>query len=739
MVQFPPQVSFNSGEVSPLLLGRTDYKRVRTGVRQMRGYMPLRQGGFTRAPGTIFRGFVDGNKPARLIPFEFNRKDALILEFTGLSMRVWRYGSLIMSGASPYALATPFAEADLPNLTDVQSSDRIYFATGAGPLQRLSRMDLDDWQIEDWQLNAGPFRVQNLDEAITIQCSGEAGSITLTGVGSPFEADHVGSLFLIEPTDISDIALWTGNTSASSGDLFRYDSRIYELTSGNNTGVEPPVHFEGEQLYSKSTNTKWRFISDMKGVARIDAVTNANSATATVLKPIPKPCVSSATYRWSEGAWSPKYGYPKAIEIIKQRFAAAATPSEPRAIWFSTQGAYDDFEPSVEPDGSFAYTIDGSGSQNGINWLRRGRKGLYIGTLGEVLRGFSSQAGQAIGPTTFDTDVEGTNGSINAKPIVPNGFPIYITKDETRLEELRYSFEVDGGLPLDLTLPAEQITALGVEEIVWQPSPLRHAWLRRSDGNLVMMLYDVTEEVLGWAEIPLAGGFVESLAVSSSSDGKVDILTMVVRRAVNGATVRMVEEQAITYGALNGTEPIYKANHLFASKVFDLQVETDTFDMSHLVGESVLAWTDNGQFGPLVVPADGQVVLPIPVTHAIIGLFDDTAVCDLTDVQAESRAGDTRGHKKRVETNSGVVLHRTAAGYVRGVERHFSSPDVVHSRQPLTRTTVAEELTQSHSGVTTTEAQTGYADEAFLRFEPFGAAPMTVLAAIPAVDSEGAG
>lgn len=49
----PAQLSFTSGEIAPLLHRRSDYLRFQTGLAQCRGFLPLRQGGFTRAPGTI--------------------------------------------------------------------------------------------------------------------------------------------------------------------------------------------------------------------------------------------------------------------------------------------------------------------------------------------------------------------------------------------------------------------------------------------------------------------------------------------------------------------------------------------------------------------------------------------------------------------------------------------------------------------------------------------------------------
>ena len=561
-----PQYSFSSGEISPLLWSRPDYQRNQTGLRKLNGYIPLRQGGFTRAPGTIFRGYTRNNAKARLIDFEFAENDALTLEFTALRMRVWRYGVLVKVGGVPYELNTPYDEAALDKLQWVQSADVIYICDGTQPIQKLSRFALDNWTISALQLDAGPFRIQNLDEEKTIQCSDIYGAITVwtanenlavgdvrkrgprvyefkgnglfnspgsCGPNPPvhddgeqgysweagpdetvtsywlylyttpatgtidlssnvelFTANHVGTLFRLEPTDLQNIPLWTGNTDIGIGDQMRYGGNIYELTAGDNTGVNPPVHEEGEQLLNKSEGTKWRFVSDLVGVVRIKTVADGYSATADVLSEIPSPVIDEPTYRWSEGAWSEIYGYPKSIEIYDQSLFAAFTPTDPRGVWASTLGDFQDFEPSVEADGSFSYTISGSDSQNSGTWLRRARRGIFIGALGEVIRGFSNASGQRIGPTTFDTSVEATDGSRPIRPINPYGYPVFVTKDGTRIEEIRYSFEEDGGKPVELSLPSQHLGAPGFEELAWQSAPQRLAWIRRGNGDLAVMLYD---------------------------------------------------------------------------------------------------------------------------------------------------------------------------------------------------------------------------------------------------------
>lgn len=734
-----PQVSFSAGEVSPLLHRRYDYQRSQTGLAACRGFIPLRQGGITRAPGTIHRGSTRNDAAARLVPFEFAENDALILEFTANFMRVWRYGQLVMSGASPYQLATPFGAASLPRLQWVQSADVIYIADGLQPIQKLSRLALSNWTIAPAAFNSGPFRVQNLDETSKLQASGATGTITLTSSAGIFKAGHVGSLIRMKPVDQSNVPLWTGNTTITvAGQKMRYDGKTYVHIAGGSTGVNPPTHDAGTEQVSTSPDVKWRFVDDGSGICRITGITNASTATATVLKTMPQGVIDDPTYRWEEGAWSALHGYPAALELYDQRLVAAATPSDPRTLWFSTIGDYQDFEPGVEADSAFAYAIAGDTSLNKIQWLRRGRSGLHIGAMGEEYSTRSENRGQAIGPTTTYFGFDSSIGSrVNVRPIVPDGSPMFVAKDGKRLIVIDYSLEADANRASELSLPAQHIGAVGFAEIAWQGSPQRLAWIRRDDGTMAVLVYDPAEEILGWAVYPVAGGSVEAMAVSPSADGSADVVTLVVARTVNGQLKRFVEDQALTYGIATDVADIADAVHYFAASVQTPASPTDTFNVPHLVGQQVRVWTDLGDYGPLTVDPAGVVQLPITVGRAVIGLFDATHYAETLDLLGAAPDGSTMGRQRRITKPIRIGVHRTAAGQISVVEKDFAQAERAGDRLSIIPRAVAADLTSAYSGVAPIMAASGMSTELALRFYPEGGAPLTITAIIPPITEAG--
>lgn len=815
----------SSGEIDPLLHHREDFQRWQTGLAVCAGFVPLRQGGVTRAPGTTYRGTTKSSAVARRVPFIFAQNDAVELEFTDLTMRVWRYGSLVMDGASPYELTTPFAEADLPNITWAQDADVMYLADGRNPLQQLSRAALDDWTIADAALEAGPFQAQNLDEAKTVQCvitassivapwvsgesltigdkrsyglavyeyrgtgategsatdgvvgtsppahtSGTVGylvsgsdyafwlhdassdpsditSVDLAGTGDIFTSDHVGALLMLAPEDWTQIAIWVGNATVAAGELIRFDGNVYQVgalsggvpqfTSGTvNTGTNPPVHDEGTVRTTASSPTVYRHVSTETGIVRITSVTDANTAAADVVRAVPQPCFDDPSYRWSIGAWNDLYDHPRLLAWFEQRLFAAGDDSAPRTVYASEQGAFRSFLPGAFATSSFTYDIGGAGSRNAITWLIEGKRGVYIGSQGEVRRGYS-ETGEPIGPETFKVQVVSRVGAAPILPVTPLGWPIYISRDGKRLIEVRFDLRAAGFdemAPLDLSLPSQHLGAPGFEQIVWQTGAIERGWLRRGDGSLAVLIYDPDQDVLGWAPVTVAGGVVEDMCVTPSSDGARDVVTLTVRRTLDGATVRAVEEMADNTDVLQGAAPLADAHHAFCAVVETADPATDSFTAPHLAGETVAAWTDQGGFENIEVAADGTLSLGLPVTQAVIGLLDETHQCRTLPMRAAAVDGDSRGRKRQLRNGSALMATATAGGTVRTVERNTGEDWHQGDSQILFDVPLLDPLPVDRSGILPLTVTSGWADEVALQWEPAGLAPLTVTGVVANID-----
>jgi hypothetical protein len=270
--------------------------------------------------------------------------------------------------------------------------------------------------------------------------------------------------------------------------------------------------------------------------------------------------------------------------------------------------------------------------------------------------------------------------------------------------------------------------------MAWEQTPEQVMWIATGAGKLLALTYSDEQNTVAFCG-GTASGFVEWLA--TVPDGAIDATYALVRRVINGATVRHIEEAALTYGTLTGAQPIADACHLFAAIQFGPIAATATFSLPHLVGQSVTAWTDQGEFGPFVVPAGGAVTLPVAVTRGCIGLFDATHQVETLDIQAAANDGNTMGRRKRLHSKFGVGLHRTAQGSVQTVEREEPGPARISEPVSLLSLQVAASLSAAYSGVVSVDLPSGSSIELALRFTPRGGAPMTVTAVVPNVQEAG--
>lgn len=85
--------SYNAGELSDYMDGRTDINKYYNGASVMINALVLPHGGFTKRPGTEYKATAAGR--ANLTPFEFSVDDALVLEWTNLLLRFYKDQAIV--------------------------------------------------------------------------------------------------------------------------------------------------------------------------------------------------------------------------------------------------------------------------------------------------------------------------------------------------------------------------------------------------------------------------------------------------------------------------------------------------------------------------------------------------------------------------------------------------------------------------------------------------------------------
>lgn len=192
--------SFNAGELSPMLDGRVDLDKYAHGCRILENFIPAVQGPIYRRGGTRFVREVKNSADENtwLTKFEFNVEQSYVLEIGDQYIRFYTDHGILLDGAIPYEVVTPYLSADLTNADggfalsmNAQTGDVIYIAHPKYPLAKLSRNGALTWTYEVVDTTNGPFKDENSDKTIGVYTNGVSGSITITATSAIFFADQV--------------------------------------------------------------------------------------------------------------------------------------------------------------------------------------------------------------------------------------------------------------------------------------------------------------------------------------------------------------------------------------------------------------------------------------------------------------------------------------------------------------------------------------------------------------------
>lgn len=110
------QSSFSSGELSPLMKGRSSLSQYQNGCATLTNMVVMPQGGVTKRPGTEFIHEVkDSSKTTVLLPFIVGSDQSYILEFGHNYIQFYRNGGILLSTA---AVSNGTFATDLTGWTD---------------------------------------------------------------------------------------------------------------------------------------------------------------------------------------------------------------------------------------------------------------------------------------------------------------------------------------------------------------------------------------------------------------------------------------------------------------------------------------------------------------------------------------------------------------------------------------------------------------------------------------------
>ena len=688
----PIVTSFNGGELSPLLYGRPDVAKYGAGCQLMSGFIPLTQGPAVTRPGFVFGAEVkDSATRTWLMRFVFSEDDAYVIEAGDHYLRFFANRGQVVSGASPYEIASPYAAADLTAsdgtlaLRYVGTGDEIFIVNGTSAPQLLARHAATDWTIGPLQCNPPPFGDTNTTTT-TVQASSTTGSVTLVASAAVFRASDVGTYFYLQEADVLAIEQWEAGKSITLGALRRSSGSNYQALNAGTTGTVKPTHTEGA-AYDGDGGVQWQYLDSGYGWVKITTVTDSTHASGTVVSTVPDGAVTTATTRWARQAWNDDDGWPTCVTFFRERLVFARDSK----LWFSVAGDFLNFSyeigGQVTLDAAFDRTL-ASDTVATIRWLSPGDV-LLIGASGNEWSCAEANQQEAFGPTNGKAAPQSKYGSNRVAPALVGGETVFVQKSGRKARAMSFRFESDGFESPDVTVYAEHITKTGITGMAYQQEPWGVLWCTRADGLLIGLTLNREQNAMAWHRHPLQGGAVESIVCIPSPSGARDDLWAIVRYTINGTTRRYV-----AYLADEDTEDTDQVDWIYSDMAATYRgaPATTIAGLDYLEGQTVWVHVDGARHPDRTITG-GAIELQLAGSVVTVGL-PSPAYLQPMDLEGGSATGTAMGKTKRAHLVT--VLLRRASGGIAGAsmdalgELVYRTPDVPMGEAPPPFTGYAE-------------------------------------------------
>lgn len=641
----PIQTSFNGGELSPLVRGRVDVAKFGNGCERMENFIPVIQGPAISRPGFVYVAEVkDSGDQTWLVRFDKSANDSYMLEFGDLYIRFYADRGVLLSGASPYEIVSPYAAADLTNsdgtfaLRFVQTGDVVYIVHRSYAPRKLVRASALSWSIAAVDFAPPPFKAQNIT-ATTIYASAATGTgITLTASAATFTAAMVGTYVRLDEKDVRSTTQWEAGKSITATNTRRSDGKNYEALNTATTGSVRPTHASGA-VYDGDTGVQWQFLDPGFGWAKITAFGSSTSVTADVVSRIPANAVGAGnpTTRWALQAWNSTDGYPTAVSFFRERlvFARGST------LWWSVTGDFENFATEIDgviaADAGFDRTL-ASDKVNDIKWLAPGDV-LLVGTVGDEWAIVEATTTDPFGPNNVKAKRQSTYGSNNVSPLRVASDTVFVQKAGRKVRAMAFRFEEDGFESPDISVFAEHVTETGIVDSAYQQEPWSVTWCALADGSIAAVTFAREQDVVAWHRHTISGAEVETVECIPSPDGGRDDLWVIAKLTVDGATKRYVGYLADH----DENQEDWKYSDFCAS--YTGVATTTITGLDYLEGLEVWVLT-NGARHPNRTVSGGSITLQVSSTKVVVGLPCDGWL-ETMNLETGGQSATSHGKVKR--------------------------------------------------------------------------------------------
>lgn len=520
-----------------------------------------------------------------------------------------------MGAAAIYQTPTVFTAAELEAIRYEQSADVMVFGHLSHPLQRLRRYAHNDWRWDDALIGSGLTPPVGVNVVATInEPDPDKGYVAQTysyAVTVVDEATGQESVASAIDTDTNDLGIhgnwntitWTAVAGASEYRIYAERSGAYGYIG---TAIAPSVSFKDDNISADYSDS---------------------------------PPLALNPFEDGEN--------PLAVTFHEARLTLGRTPTRPSAIFLSQTDNLFNFDRSSPQKATDAISINLRARK--INAIQ------HLVSMGDLITLtndgiFSLPADGPFTPTTISTKAQGYQGVGTCRPEFIVDVLFYTTGKSSKVRTLNYTFEADGYRGSDLTVFAPHLfSSFRLTQMAWCEDPSAVMWFVRDDGALLALTWQSEQQVWGWTRCN-TDGFVESIC--AVSENNTDVLYALIRRVVDGDSVRMVERLAYPLWIDENWSDTPACVILDASKTYSGDPRSTFSGMEHLEGRTINVLAD-GYVVEDVVVENGAFTLDAPAGRVTAGLAYESRGRTLPLVVQLQGQGSTKG---RWQTVSEVVV-----------------------------------------------------------------------------------
>jgi hypothetical protein len=553
------------------MFGRIDDAKFQAGLATCRNFVVKPQGPAQNRSGFQFvREVKDSTKKVNLIPFTYSTTQTMMIECGAGYFRFHTNGSTLLSVGVPYEITNPYAEADLMDLHYVQSADVLTIVHPGYAPRELRRIGALNWTLTTISF-AAPIAAPTAPTA------------TPTGAGA------LAYSYVVTTIMTDNISESAQSTAATCTNNIFTTGQFNTISWGAVTGAA---------LYNvyKQTGGLYGYIGQ---TATLSLKDDNIAPDLSKTPPIYDAVFNSAN------------DYPSSVSYYEQRRCFAGTLNKPQNIWMTKSGTESvmSYSLPIRDDDRIAFRV-AAREANSIRHIVPLTQLLLLTSAAEWR--VTSVNSDAITPKTISVRPQSYIGCNNVQPVVINNTLLYAAARGGHIRECAYNWQANGFISGDLSLRAPHLfDNLDVVSMSYSKAPLPVVWMVSSAGNLLGITYVPEQQIGAWHQHDTDGVF-ESCAVVS--EGTEDILYCIIRRTINGASVRYVERMV-------SRQFVDPADAFFvdAGLTYNGAPATVISGLSHLEGKTVNVLTDGAVHPPVVVTA-GQITLEYTASKAQIGL-----------------------------------------------------------------------------------------------------------------------